>query len=83
MPKKKPGSVHTASNGAKYRIQSNGAARFISGPTKGGKRKRPRKKKGGSAMVGGSASIGGSAGVGGSVSRRRRGINYHGTDTFN
>jgi len=45
MPKKKLGSVHTAKNGAKYKITAKGA-RFISGPTK--------KKKGGSAQVGGS-----------------------------
>ena len=39
MPKKKPG-VYTAKNGAKYKILANGKARFISGPTKrGGKRK--------------------------------------------
>ena len=41
MPKKKVGSVHTAKNGAKYKIMPNGRARFISGPTKrgGGKKK--------------------------------------------
>ena len=41
MPKKKVGSVHTAKNGAKYKILPNGRARFISGPTKrgGGKKK--------------------------------------------
>ncbi len=50
MPaKKKIGSVHTAKNGAKYKITAKGA-RFISGPTKG----PGSKKKGGSAQVGGS-----------------------------
>ena len=41
MGKKKVGSVHTAKNGAKYKILPNGTARFISGPTKrgGGKKK--------------------------------------------
>ena len=34
MPKKKVGSVHTAKNGAKYKIMANGSARFISGATK-------------------------------------------------
>ena len=40
MAKKKVGSVHTAKNGAKYKIMPNGRARFISGPTKrkGGKK---------------------------------------------
>ena len=39
MAKKKVGSVHTAKNGARYKIMPNGRARFISGPTKrkGGK----------------------------------------------
>ena len=37
MPKKKPGSIHVAKNGAKYKIMPNGAARFIS---KGGKKKK-------------------------------------------
>ena len=51
MPhKKKPGSVHTAKNGAKYKIMPNGRARFISGA---------KKKKGGGMMVGGSIRIGG------------------------
>ena len=45
--KKKVGSVHTAKNGARYKIMANGQARFI----KGGSRKRP--KKGGSINVGG------------------------------
>ena len=36
MGKKKVGSVHTAKNGAKYKILPNGRARFISGPTKRG-----------------------------------------------
>ena len=53
MPKKKPGSVHTAKNGAKYKIMPNGRARFISGPTKG----RGAKKKGGSVRVGGGLSL--------------------------
>lgn len=42
MAKKKVGSVHTAKNGARYKIMPNGRARFISGPTKrsgGGKKK--------------------------------------------
>ena len=53
MPgKKKPGSVHTAKNGARYKILANGRARFISGPTK---KKTTRKKTGGSARVGGAA----------------------------
>jgi len=43
MPKKKVGSVHTAKNGAKYKILPNGRARFISGPTK----RASGKKKGG------------------------------------
>ena len=56
---KKPGSVHTAKNGAKYKIMPNGRARFISGPKKkkgggvavgGGLKKR---KKGGSIRIGG------------------------------
>jgi len=56
MPaKKKVGSVHTAKNGAKYKIMPNGKARFISGPTKG----RGAKKKGGSVRVGGSVAVGG------------------------
>ena len=62
MPKKKVGSTHTASNGARYRILANGRARFISGPTKGHKRKK-RKRKGGSAAVGGSARVGGGLGL--------------------
>jgi len=67
MPKKKVGSVHTAKNGARYKIMANGQARFISGPTK-----RKRAKRGGSAMVGGSAykrKRGGSARVGGGMHR--------------
>ena len=57
MPaKKKVGSVHTAKNGAKYKIMSNGRARFISGPTKG---PGSKKKKGGSMAVGGSVRIAG------------------------
>ena len=68
MPKKRPGSVHTAKNGARYKILANGRARFISGPTK-------RKRKGGSVSVGGSARKrkGGSARVGGAARRRRGG----------
>ena len=54
MPKKKPGSVHTAKNGARYKIMPNGRARFISGPTKGRGAKKTAKKKGGSVRVGGS-----------------------------
>jgi len=54
MPKKKVGSVHTARNGARYKIMANGKARFISGPTK-----RKGKKKGGSIRVGGSMGVGG------------------------
>ena len=50
MPKKKPGSVHTARNGRKYKIMPNGRARFISGG---------KTKKGGGMMVGGSIRIGG------------------------
>ena len=57
MPKKKVGSVHTAKNGAKYRILPNGRARFISGPTSGPGSKR--KKKGGSIAVAGSVRIAG------------------------
>ena len=72
MPKKKPGSVHTARNGARYKILANGRARFISGPTKR-KKATGRKRRGGSAMVGGSAGVGGSASVGGSMRRRKRG----------
>ena len=53
MPGKKPGSVHTAKNGAKYKILPNGRARFISGPTKGKVGVKKGKKKGGS-MTGGS-----------------------------
>ena len=45
--KKKVGSVHTAKNGARYKIMANGQARFI----KSGARKRP--KKGGSITVAG------------------------------
>ena len=49
MPaKKKPGSVHVAKNGARYKILANGRARFVSGPTK-----KKRTKKGGSIAVGG------------------------------
>ena len=48
MPKKKPRSVHTARNGARYKILANGRARFLSGPTK-----KKRTKKGGSIAVGG------------------------------
>ena len=63
MPaKKKPGSVHTAKNGAKYKIMPNGKARFISGPTKG----RGAKK-------GGSVHVGGSVRVGGGLKRKRYG----------
>ena len=52
MPaKKKVGSVHTAKNGAKYKIMPNGRARFISGPTKG---RGAKKKKAGSVRVAGS-----------------------------
>ena len=58
MPaKKKVGSVHTAKNGAKYRIQKDGRALFISGPTKGPGSKK--KKKGGSVAVAGSVRIAG------------------------
>ena len=55
MPAKKVGSVHTAKNGARYRIMPNGRARFISGPTKG----PGSKKKAGSMAVGGSVRIAG------------------------
>ena len=50
MPaKKKVGSVHTAKNGAKYKIMANGKARFISGPTRGrGAKRKTAAKKGGS-----------------------------------
>ena len=54
MPKKKPGSVHLAKNGAKYKILPNGRCRFISGPTK-----RKKKSKGGGVAVGGSIRVGG------------------------
>ena len=49
MPKKKVGSVHTARNGARYKILPNGKSRFISGPTKGrvGVKKKGKAKKGG------------------------------------
>lgn len=47
MAKKKVGSVHTAKNGARYKIMPNGRARFISGPTK---RSGGGKKKGGGLM---------------------------------
>ena len=57
MPKKKVGSVHTAKNGAKYKIMPNGRARFISGPTKG---RGAKKKKGGSVSTGGSVRVAGS-----------------------
>lgn len=57
MPaKKKVGSIHTAKNGARYRIEKNGRARFISGPTKG---PGSKKKKGGSISVGGSVRVAG------------------------
>ena len=56
MPAKKVGSVHTAKNGARYRILPNGRARFISGPTKG---PGSKKKKAGSMAVGGSVRIAG------------------------
>ena len=49
MPKKKPGSVHTAKNGRKYKIMPNGRARFISS----------KSSKGGGIVVGGSIRIGG------------------------
>ena len=51
--KKRPGSVHTARNGARYKILANGRARFISGPTK--KKTTRKRKTGGSARVGGAA----------------------------
>ena len=54
MPKK-VGSVHTAKNGAKYKILPNGKARFISGPTSG----PGSKKKAGSMAVGGSVRVAG------------------------
>ena len=57
MPAKKVGSVHTAKNGAKYRILPNGRARFISGPTSGPGSKK--KKAAGSMAVGGSVRIAG------------------------
>ena len=56
MPAKKVGSVHTAKNGAKYKILPNGRARFISGPTSG---PGSKKKKAGSMAVGGSVRIAG------------------------
>ena len=52
MAKKKPGSVHTAKNGARYKILPNGRARFISGPTK--RKGKKKKSKGGGVSVGGS-----------------------------
>ena len=55
MPKKKVGSVHTAKNGAKYKIMANGKAKFISGPTKG----RGAKKGGGVSVAGGVRIAGG------------------------
>ena len=66
MPKKKPGSVHTAKNGAKYKILANGRARFISGPTKKGSKRKTT--KGGSITVGGGLkrrTKGGSVAIGG------------------
>ena len=60
MPKKKVGSVHTAKNGAKYKIMPNGRARFISGPTKGPGAKKGKAKKGGSVSTGGSVRVAGS-----------------------
>jgi len=60
MPKKKPGSVHTAKNGAKYKIMPNGRCRFISGPTKGPGSKKGKAKKGGSVSTGGSVRVAGS-----------------------
>ena len=52
MPKKKPGSVHTAKNGARYKVLPNGRCRFISGPTK----RKAGKKKGGGIKIGGGMS---------------------------
>ena len=60
MPKKKVGSVHTASNGARYKILPSGKARFISGPTKGrGSKKKKKSSKGGGVSVGGGVRIAG------------------------
>ena len=52
----KVGSVHTAKNGAKYKILPSGRCRFISGPTK---RKKGKAKKGGSIRVAGGIAVGG------------------------
>ena len=59
MPgKKKPGSVHTAKNGARYKILANGRARFIAGPKKKGRKKTTK---------------GGSVSIGGGLKRRKKG----------
>ena len=83
MPaKKSPGSVHTAKNGARYKILANGRARFVSGPTK-----KKRTKKGGSIAIGGGlkrkrrTKKGG--GFLGDVGRDvRKGFNYYVRDTL-
>ena len=81
MPaKKKPGSVHTAKNGSRYKILANGRARFISGPTK-----KKRTKKGGSIAVGGGLKKRTKKGGGflGDVGRNvRRSFNYYVKDTM-
>ena len=58
MGKKKVGSVHVAKNGARYKILPSGKARFISGPTKGRKKKK-KSSKGGGVSVGGGVRIAG------------------------
>ena len=78
MPKKKVGSVHTAKNGAKYRIQKDGRALFISGPTKGPGSKK--KKKAGSVSVAGSVrkkkagsvSVAGSVRIAGGLKKKKK-----------
>ena len=69
MPKKKVGSVHTAKNGAKYKIMANGKARFISGPTKGPGAKR--KGKGKKARKGGGVSVAGGVRIAGGMKKRK------------
>ena len=59
MAKKKPGSVHVAKNGAKYKILANGRARFLSGPTRGPGSKKRAKKGGGVSVAGGVRIAGG------------------------
>ena len=72
MPKKKIGSVHTAKNGAKYRITKDGRARWISGPTKGPGSKK--KKTGGSVSISAPSpsAVGGGVRMAGGLKRKKR-----------